>query len=232
VLLFFEVVFEINQEQTEFFFQGDRISCKDRRCVKKVAKFLMPAMTGLTQNFELAIRASGDSYFRGLLKLRSGEIEVARAEARYLPASWLREFTFAMKHPSEYKTSFLRILFVVVSLALGVALVIIFLRSLLARLAAMQKPPLPRQTSAGVRIEPEKNYRLTASQNPFGCELAYFGGIIDLRISGEKVRLKNGERPEEAYDVNNFTIRLADGYVLKLKRPSESEFFLETYLAG
>jgi len=62
--------------------------------------------------------------------------------------------------------------------------------------------------------------------------LAYFGGIIELKITGEKVWLKSGERGEELYDVKNFKVRLADGYVLKLKRPAEAEFILEAYLAS
>lgn len=229
--LLLEIIPEVNREQTEFFFQGDRISCQDRKCIKKAARFLMPAMTELSQNFELAIRASGDSYFRGQLKLRSGEIEVARTEFRFLPASWLVEFSFALRHPSEYKTFFLHLLLVAILAILCIAGLVVLLRKATAWVEARQKPAMPRQTSAGVRIDPEKNYRLTASQNPFGCELAYFGGIIDLKISGEKVLLKNGDRGQEVYDVKNFRVRLADGYVLKLKRPGDSEFFLEAYLA-
>lgn len=229
--LFLEVVPEINPEQTEFFFQGDRISCKERRCVKKAARFLMPAMSALSQNFELAVRASGDGYFRGQLKLRAGEIEVARTEIRFLPASWLREFMYAMRHPSEYKSSFLRILLIVLLALLCTVVLVVLWRQFMVWLAARQKPALPRQTSAGIRIDPGKKYRLTASQNPFGCELAYFGGIIDLEVSGEKVRLKNGEGPEKLYDLENFRVHLADGYVLKVRQANQSEIFLEAYLA-
>lgn len=51
-----EIVPLAQQGETEFFFQGDRLLCRDKQCGKRGARFLLPQMHSLVQDLTFAIR--------------------------------------------------------------------------------------------------------------------------------------------------------------------------------
>jgi hypothetical protein len=211
-----QIVPEINETRTEFFFQGDRILCYEKRCKKRDATFLLPAFRDLKNTFEIAIRATGDSYFRGNVILKAGDIEVASAPVRFTPHSWVSEAGYALRNPSEYKSAFLWYLLFSILVVGALALLVYAAGRWRKSLIARRKPALPRQTSAEVNVEPEVYYRITASKNPFGCELVDFGSIVGLRIDRETVSVEYGGSVRE-FPLLGFAMQLPDGYVLTLR---------------
>ncbi len=221
---------EINQSQTEFFFQGERITCTSNRCRRKDARFLLPQFRDFNENFEFAIRASGDSYFRGTLRLMAGEIEIARTEFRFTPQSWVAETSYALKNPSEYQSAFLIIL-ILCAAAVGLAILAwLGLKNLAATLAEKNARQIPRQSSASVTIERDVAYRMTAGENPFGCELYAFGGIVTLSVEGDEVTVRHGGAVEQRLPLDNFRYDLPDGYRLEIKILPDNALLLTAYL--
>ncbi|MBN8221221.1 MAG: hypothetical protein J0L53_09870 [Spirochaetes bacterium] len=220
---------EVNDTQTEFFFQGERITCTSNRCRKKDARFLLPQFRDFNESFELAIRASGDSYFRGTLRLMSGEIEIARTSVRFTPQSRVAEVSYALRHPSEYQSAF----FIILGLCLlAIALVMLAVRVMRKLAEARAEKPLeriPKQSSASVVIEPGITYRMTAGENPFGCELYLFGGIVALRVEGDAVAVSHAGA-EKVLPLENFRYDLPDGYTLEIRVLEGGALLLRAYL--
>ncbi len=223
-----EFVPEINSTETEFFFQGDRISCSALRCGKKGARFLLPKMAELSQKLDLAFRGQADSYFRGAVRLMSGEIELARAPLRLLPHSWLSEMVYALSHPSEYRLFFLSGLGGAILVLLAFFLLYRLLCSWLNRLKARQAEILPTQSSAVAEVAPGDTLRLTATDNPFGCELLGFGGIVKVEAQHEGVAISHGQGQGGSFTWSDFRYALPDGYVLDF-RPAGSRARLYVY---
>lgn len=220
---------EVNETQTEFFFQGERITCTSNRCRKKDARFLLPQFRDFNESFELAIRASGDSYFRGTLRLMSGEIEIARTSVRFTPQSRVAEVTYALRNPSEYQSAFLIILGLCLLAAALVAFLIVFIRRLAAARAEKPVERMPKQSSASVVIERGVTYRMTAGENPFGCELYLFGGIVALRVEGDAVAVRHAG-VDKVLPLENFRYDLPDGYTLEIRVLEGGALLLRAYL--
>lgn len=224
-----QIVPEVNESQTEFFFQGERITCTSARCRKKEARFLLPQFRDFNENFELAIRATGESYFRGTLLLMAGEIEVARTSFRFTPMSRVAETSYALKNPSEYQSAFFIILAAVLAF-IGLFFILrMAWQNAAARRAEQGIPEIPKQTSATVLIERGVSYRMTAGENPFSCELYAFGGIVVLQVEGDLVSVRFGGR-EQKLPLLDFRLALPDGYILEIKITSDGRLLLEAYL--
>ncbi|HNE18607.1 MAG TPA: hypothetical protein PKW28_03305 [Turneriella sp.] len=223
-----EFVPEVNSAETEFFFQGDRLSCAALRCGKKGARFLLPEMAGLSQQFDLAFRGRADAYFRGTIRLMAGEIELARASVRLLPHSWLTEMAYALSHPSEYRLFFLYGLGGLILVLATLVLLYRFFRSWLGRLQARRAEVLPAQSSAVLEVAPGDSLRLTATDNPFGCELLGFGGIVRVDVLGDGVDISHGQGQGGRFHWADFRYALPDGYVLDF-RPAGSRARLFVY---
>lgn len=223
-----EIEPQINTSPTEFFFQGDRVTCEKMRCRKKNADFLVPAMRDNEQYIELAVRADREAYFRGRANLMAGNIQVASTEIRVTPHSWLAEFTYALRNPSEYKLVFLGFLLALLVCILCIAVIVRIYSRIKERLAV--PAPLPTlQTSASALVESGK-YTLTASNNPFDCVLFGFGGIIELNITPTQVLLHTAGK-EIAGTAENFHCALPDGYRVSVRK-TEGKFLLETFLVS
>jgi hypothetical protein len=211
------IVPEINSGETEFFFQGDRLSCIALRCGKKGARFLLPTMAGLKQKFELAFRGEAQAYFRGTMKLMAGELEVARATVRLMPHSWLAEVHYALMHPSEYRLIFLISLGGVILVLFAFFLLYRFFRAGLERLYERKAELIPLQSSAMVEVVPGDNLRITATDNPFGCELLAFGSIVHVQILHDQVVLSHGQGQGGRFPWADFRYAFPDGYVLDFR---------------
>ena len=223
-----EIMPEVNAGDTEFFFQGDRISCSALRCGKKGARFLLPEMAGLRQQFDLAFRGTADAYFRGTLRVLAGEIEIARVPLRLLPHSWLSEMGYAITHPSEYRLFFLAGLGGLILVLLVLVVLYRLLRSWLRRLQARHAVVPPAQSSALIEVKPGDVLRLTATENPFGCELLGFGGIVRIEIREDAVDISHGQGQGGQFHWANFRYALPDGYVLDF-RPAGNTARLYVY---
>jgi len=220
-----EIEPQVNENETEFFFQGDRITCEKKRCRKKSANFLLPQMTSPSQTFELAVRSDAASYFRGVAHIVSGKVRVASAPFTIAPHNWVAEVLFAIKNPSEYKSIFLGFLAALVAF---MALVWGMVRTL-SRIKIIPKDESPRQTSASVLVG-EGNFEITASKNPFGCILVAFGGIVKVKIAGERVVVDAGGKSTEG-NASHFMCTLNDGYNICV-RNVDDKFLLEAYLVS
>ena len=164
-----EIVPEVNETQVEFFFQGERITCTSKRCRRKDARFLLPQFRDFNENFEFAIRAPGETYFRGKLRLMAGEIEIARTEVRFTPQSWVAETSYALKNPSEYQSLFLIILALIAAVVGLSAVLSRALENLAAKIAERSAREIPRQTSATLPIERGVTYHMTAGRTPLAA---------------------------------------------------------------
>lgn len=209
-----KIVPEVNRSIVDFVFQGEKISCELGKCQKRDAKFLMPVLSERENNFELAYRGQGDGFFRGDLVLLAGDVEIARTQIRLTPHSWVAESLYALQNPSEYKTLFLQsgLLFL-----LAILLLYAFYRILL-RLVALLKEKrtqvLPRQSSVSLEIIPGMAFRITATDNPFGCELADFGGLVEIDCLPASVTVRHGNRGAQEFDYDRLNYRFPDGYRL------------------
>lgn len=224
-----EIVPEINQSPVDFVFQGEKITCDKKKCRKKNARFLMPALNEFENHFELAYRANGAAYFRGYFRLLAGENEVARTAVKFTPHSWLAETTYALSNPSEYQSLF--------SLGLAAFMVAVLLLYALwrllaygvAALLARRKQPLPRQTSVSLEITAGQAFRITASENPFGCEIADFGGVVDFGLEDEVVTIGHGARAAQSFSPHGFVYDFADGYRMQLRPLAPRRWLLDLY---
>lgn len=223
-----EILPEVNSGETEFFFQGDRLSCVALRCGKKNARFLLPEMAALRQQFDLAFRGRSDAYFRGSIRLMAGEIEIARASFRLLPHSWLNEMSYAILHPSEYRLFFLYGLGGVILVLVVFAVLYRLLTSWLQRLQERRAQVLPAQSSAVLEVAVGDRLQLTATENPFGCELLGFGGIVRVEIFADGVQISHGQRQGGRFPWGDFRYALPDGYVLDF-RPAGNRARLYVY---
>lgn len=217
-----ELESEANSGETEFFFQGDRLTCTALRCGKKGARFLLPGLSGLSGHFDLAFRGRADAYFRGSAKLMAGEIEIARAEVRLLPHSWLGETAYAFAHPSEYRVVFLCGLGGAILLLAAVLLLYRGIRLVLGKVQARRARVLPVQSSAVLKVAPGDSLRLTATENPFGCELMGFGGIVTMQIRDEGVAIGHGQGQGGVFPWGGFRYALPDGYVIDFRPAGQS----------
>lgn len=218
-------------EQVDFFFQGDRLECdKSARCRPAAAKFLLPQQKELVATHELAIRSSGNAYYRGALVLLAGSIEVARTEVRFTQHSWLAETLYALSHPSEYQGLFL-LLF---AAALALLVIIWLLIRQVGRLRQMKRErenlPQARQTSAALTIRPGASLYLTAMQNPFGCELVDFGGIVEVSLTETEFLVRHGNGAGGKWPAGQVKYRLPDGYEIQLRPLGEGNYLLEVFL--
>jgi len=223
-----EIVPEVITGEMEFFFQGDRISCSALRCGQKAARFLLPEMAGLRQQFQLAFRGRADAYFRGTLRVLAGEIEIASVPLRLLPHSWLSEMGYAIAHPSEYRLYFLAGLGGLILVLLVLVVLYRLLRSWLRRMLARRAVIPAAQTSAALAVKPGDALRLTAMDNPFGCELLGFGGIVHIEIDQDTVAIRHGQGQGGQFHWGDFRYALPDGYVLDF-RPSGNSARLYVY---
>jgi len=219
-----QVIPETNATQTEFFYQGDRIVCTANRCTKKNARFLLPLFTDHEFHIELAVRAAGDSYFRGQLRLMSGEVELARTAIRVTPHSWVAETLLALRHPSEYQRAFLLILFLTIGGLIFVSLIFIYLRGLIRRANERRRLRVPTQSSASCVIREGDSLLITATKNPFGCVLSEFGGIVTIALKDDMIELAQAGKVHRA-PANNFSWQLPDGYRVSLKSGSLLEVY-------
>lgn len=217
-----QIIPESNATQTEFFYQGDRIVCTANRCTKKNARFLLPLFSDHEFHLELAVRAAGDSYFRGQLRLLSGEIEVARAPMRVTPHSWVAETLFALRHPSEYQRAFLIIFALTVGGLIFVLSIFIYLRGLIRRAHERRRLRVPTQSSASCAIHDGDRLLITATKNPFGCVLSEFGGIVTIALKDDIIELAQAGKVHCA-PANNFSWQLPDGYLVSLQPGSRLE---------
>ncbi len=222
-----EIVAEVNPSAVDFVFQGEKITCEKGRCRKKNPRFLMPALNEFENRFELAYRGNGAAYFRGYFRLMAGENEVARTQVKFTPHSWLAETTYALSNPSEYQS-----LFSLGLAALVAALLVLYalwrlLHYCIGALRARKKPPLPRQTSVSLEVAPGQAFRITASENPFGCELADFGGIVDLALEEDVVTISHGARAAQSFSPQGFVYDFADGYRLQLRPLAPRRWLLD-----
>lgn len=225
-----EIVPEINQTPVDFVFQGEKISCEKGKCRKRDARFLMPALSEFENRFELAYRGQGGAYFRGFFRLMAGEIEIARTPVKFTPHSWVAETTYALSNPSEYQSLFWAAVGIFLAGILALYLLWKLLLRALAALRAHKKPPLPRQTSLSLEITSGQVFHITASQNPFGCEIADFGAIVDIACEDEVVTLRHGNRPAQSFSPHGFVYDFADGYRLQLRALGAKRWLLELYL--
>ena len=225
-----EIVPEVNQSPVDFVFQGEKITCEKGKCRKKNARFLMPALNEFENRFELAYRGNGGTYFRGTFRLMAGEIEVARTPVKFTPHSWLAETAYALSNPSEYQTLFslgFAALVVLVLVSVGLWRLVLYG---VASLRAHKKPPLPRQTSVSLEVMAGQAFRITASQNPFGCELADFGAVVDFSLEEEAVTISHGSRAPQSFSPQGFSYDFADGYRLQLRPLAPRRWLLDLYL--
>lgn len=218
-------------EPVDFFFQGDRVECdKTLRCRPGSAKFLLPQQKELIAKHDLAIRASGAAYFRGTLQLFAGSIEVARTDVRFTQHSWLAETVYALSHPSEYQGLFLLLLGALLLLTGSVWFLARHILRWRARRLERDAMPQARQTSASVVMRAGHELRLTAAENPFGCELADFGGIVDISLSATHFTIRHGNGAGATWPAAQVSYRLPDGYEIRLKPLGEGEYLLEVFL--
>jgi len=224
-----EIVPEINQTPVDFVFQGEKITCEKGKCRKKNPRFLMPALSEFENRFELAYRGNGAAYFRGYFRLMAGDNEVARVPVKFTPHSWVAETTYALSNPSEYQTLF----FLGLAALIAAALLLYALWRLLlygvAALRAHKKRPLPRQTSVSLEVTAGQAFRITASENPFGCELADFGAIVDFSLEEEVVTIGHGARAAQHFSPHGFVYDFADGYRMQLRPLAERRWLLDLY---
>ncbi|MFZ5629064.1 MAG: hypothetical protein ACOY5B_08030 [Spirochaetota bacterium] len=212
-----EILPEVNAGETEFFFQGDRLSCVGLRCGKKSARFLLPEVAALRQQFDLAFRGRSDAYFRGSVRLMAGEIEIARASVRLLPHSWLTEMAYAISHPSEYRMFFLYGLGGLILVLVVLVLLYRLFRSWYRRLQSRRAEFFPAQSSAVMDVSAGDTLRLTATENPFGCELLGFGGIVRIEVLAEGIDISHGQGQGGRFHWADFRYALPDGYVLDFR---------------
>ncbi|MCX7632390.1 MAG: hypothetical protein N2Z22_03545, partial [Turneriella sp.] len=207
-----EIVPEIQQGETEFFLGGERSVCRNRRCQPK--RFVLPQLIAERQ-LELAFRGEPDNFFQGRLRLLSGEMEVATTPLRILPHSWLNEIFYTLLYASEYRNYFL----VGLALFLAFGWLIYFLLKKTHRLLhqkSKNKNVLPLQCSAMLELKPGQQYTITATNNPFGCELWSFGSIVRLEVTPDAVYVQHGTQ-HFASEIKNFCYRLPDGYTLDFR---------------
>lgn len=218
-------------EPVDFFFQGDRIDCdKASRCRPAAAKFLLPQPKELTAHHELAIRSSGTAYFRGTLQLLADSIEVAKSEVRFTQHSWLAETLYALSHPSEYQGLFLLLIAAVIALIALIWLLLHQIGRLRARKLARENMPPARQTSASLTIRHGARLHLTAVDNPFGCELVDFGGIVDIELAEAGFSVRHGNGAGGTWPLGQVKYRLPDGYEIQLRPLADGNYLLEVFL--
>ncbi len=220
----------VMSEAVDFFFQGDRIECLKLQCRPKSAQFLLPQPKELNAVHELAIRSSGNAYFRGVLQVFAGAIEVARTEVRFAPHSWINETLYALSHPSEYQGMFLLALLALILAALLAWLLISLILRLHRRAVADKNRVVPRQSSASLKIRPGMKLHLTALVNPFQCELLNFGGIVEISLSETEFEIRHGSGGGGKWPAGAVNYRLPDGYMVRLRSLSASEYLLDVFL--
>ena len=214
-----QVLPAVNARPVDFVFQGDKITCDKGRCGKKNAEFLMPQFTDFQHRFEIAFRGQGNDYFRGVMRLMAGEIEVARSEVKLTPHSWLAEAFYAFGNPSEYRSLFLLAFAAVVAAILVLLLLIRLVRRLVRHIVSVrQQSVLPRQSSVSFLLADGVHYHITASENPFGCELADFGAVAEVLLQADRIVLRHGSRAPIEAAADGFTHDFADGYRLLVRR--------------
>lgn len=229
--LHLKVVPQSLSEPVDFFFQGDRIECdKASRCRPTAAKFLLPQPKELTALHELAIRSSGTAYFRGTLQLLAGSIEVARSEVRFTQHSWLAETLYALAHPSEYQGLFFLLLAAVVAVLGLIWLLVHQLGRMRASKIARENMPQARQTSASLMIRPGTRLHLTAIDNPFGCELVDFGGIVDIELTETDFSVRHGNGSGGTWPLSQLKYRLPDGYEIQLRPLGDGNYLFEVFM--
>jgi hypothetical protein len=184
----------------------------------------------LIAKHDLAIRASGAAYFRGTLQLFAGSIEVARTDVRFTQHSWLAETVYALSHPSEYQGLFLLLLGALLLLTGSVWFLARHILRWRARRLERDAMPQARQTSASVVMRAGHELRLTAAENPFGCELADFGGIVDISLSATHFTIRHGNGAGATWPAAQVSYRLPDGYEIRLKPLGEGEYLLEVFM--
>lgn len=224
-----DIVPEINQTPVDFVFQGEKITCEKRKCSKKNPRFLMPALAEFENHFELAYRGQGGGYFRGFFRLLAGEIEVARTPVKFTPHSWVAETTYALSNPSEYQSLFWRIAALLAATVLALYLLWKLILRGIAALRAHKKPPLPRQTSLSLEITAGQSFRITASENPFGCEIVDFGAIVEISLEDEVVTIRHGSRAPQSFSPQGFVYHFADGYRMQLRPLAPRRWLLDLY---
>jgi hypothetical protein len=217
-------------EPVDIFFQGDRIDCSNLQCRPKAARFLLPQSKDLNVSHEFAIRSSGNAYFRGMLQLMAGSIEVARTEVRFTPHSWLNETFYALSHPSEYQGLFLMALLSLFLAALLIWLLVALTLRALRRLAERKNRVPVRQSSASLPVRPGMSLHLTALDNPFQCELLNFGGIVDITLSETEFEIRHGTSAGSKWPLGPVSYRLPDGYMVRLRALPGGEFLLDVFL--
>ncbi|HRP69650.1 MAG TPA: hypothetical protein PLY93_08980 [Turneriella sp.] len=224
-----EFIPEVNETQTEFFFQGERITCTSKRCRKKSARFLLPQFENTHAEFIVAVRALPDAYFRGTVRLLAGSLELQRVPLVVRPHSWVAELTYALKNPSEYRNAFVFSLIGVVFALLLFYYSFKLIRRRIESVLEQRRKSVAKQTNAAVAIEKNSTVFLTASKNPFGCELYGFGSVVTLRI-GEEAATISYAQTTETLPLEQFLHRLPDGYVLTLKKNDSGGLTLDAAL--
>ncbi|MBV6494178.1 MAG: hypothetical protein LDLANPLL_02204 [Turneriella sp.] len=220
---------EVNETQTEFFLQGERVTCVTNRCRKKNARLLLPAIEETHAQIILAVRGGADSYFRGTLHLMSGTIEIATAPLLLKPHSWISEVTYAIKNPSEYRRAFFIILALII---FGVLLIYVVYRQIKRAwkvLRERRKVHRSVQSNAMVEVHRGDILQLTASRNPFGCELYGFGSIVTLAIGEDSAKITHADL-SRSLPLDKFSYNLPDGYVIKIKELNNGTLRLEASL--
>lgn len=217
-------------EPVDIFFQGDRIDCSNLQCRPKSAHFLLPQSKDLKVLHEFAIRSSGNAYYRGMLQLFAGSIEIARTEVRFTPHSWLTETFFALSHPSEYQGLFLVGLLGLTVVVLLIWLMIWLILRLHRRVMQNKSRVAVRQSSASLTVHPGMSLHLTALNNPFHCELLNFGGIVDITLNETEFGIKHGAGAGAKWPLGPVNYKLPDGYMVQLRLLSGSEYKLDVFL--
>lgn len=219
--LFLEIQPQVNKKPVEFFFQGERIQCEENNCRKKKVQYLVPQMRELTQTIRLAVRGENDAYFRGTLRLLSGDIEVARLQVRILPHSWVEEAALALKNPSEYRRFFLLLFASLVVFILLMILLVPIAKKLHSRWQRKSEEMIPTYANAVTQFKPHDRFLITASKNPFACILQGFGAVVEILIEEDKVVITHGLRKRHEAPHRNFCYQLEDGYVLDFRFDGE-----------
>lgn len=218
VPLTFEIVPEFSRGETEFFFQGDRLVCSGTRCGKKSARFLLPQLSALEHDFEFAFRGPAENYFRGTLRLLSGELEVARVAVRLLPHSWLAELKYALLYPSEYRRFFIfgfaGAIFLLLLLYFAYRMLLHLLQHHSARHRSLS---LPVQSSGMLEVKIGDELLFTATHNPLGYELLGFGSIVRIAATLDGVTLRHGQGQQVEFAWQKFCYTLPDGYVFDFR---------------
>lgn len=230
--LFIEIRPQVNKKPVEFFFQGERIQCEENNCRKRKAQYLLPQMRELTQTIRLAVRGENDTYFRGTLRLLSGDIEVARLQVRILPHSWVEEAALALKNPSEYRSFFLSLFASLVGITLLMILIVWIAKKLHSRLQRKNAEKTPIYANAATQFNPHDRFLITASKNPFACVLQGFGAVVEILIKEDKIIISHGLRKRHEAQHRNFCYQLEDGYVLDFRFGAESNLLYCYKLSG